>query len=300
MPLYFVRHGQTDWNKAGRFQSTTDVPLNETGLAQARAIRFELVARGVQFSAARCSPLSRAVDTARVILEGSASELVIEPRFMEVSFGDWEGRSETDLAAEFGEAYRVWRESNYTLTPPGGQSIITEAARVRPAVEEMLASALCGEALIVAHQAVMMAMKVALTGRSDVESARDFRQNNEGGVEGRVVGDQLSAVSCQQGYTPVAATIVAVFINSEGQTSKQVRRNCARRYHPSRHELGYLGYSFRTSDLAVVAPWRFRFKASLFGTSLPLPPGSRLVASLRAITREHLTQLASPRCLGWV
>lgn len=179
MPLYFVRHGQTDWNKAGRFQSTTDVPLNATGLAQARAIREELALRGVRFAQARCSPLSRAVDTARIILEGSGTELLVEPRFLEVSFGDWEGRSEADLAAEFGETYRNWRESNYTLTPPGGQSIITEAPRVQPAVEELLAAASIGDALVVAHQAVMMAMKVVLTGRTDVDSARDFRQNND-------------------------------------------------------------------------------------------------------------------------
>lgn len=179
MPLYFVRHGQTDWNKAGRFQSTTDVPLNSTGLVQARAIRAELASRGVHFAAARCSPLRRAVDTARIILESSGTELVIEPQFLEVSFGDWEGWSEADLAAEFGDTYRYWRESNYTLAPPGGQSIITEAPRVKPAVEGLLEAARAGNALIVAHQAVMMAMKVALTGRTDADSARDFRQNND-------------------------------------------------------------------------------------------------------------------------
>jgi broad specificity phosphatase PhoE len=179
MPLYFVRHGQTDWNKGGRFQSTTDVPLNETGLAQARAIRDELAARAVRFTAARCSPLSRARDTAAILLASSGLEAQVEPRFMEVSFGDWEGWQVDDLEREFGAQYREWRESNYTLAPPGGQSILSEAPRVRPALLELLPLAVGADVLIVAHQAVMMAMKVALTGRSDVASAAQFRQNND-------------------------------------------------------------------------------------------------------------------------
>jgi broad specificity phosphatase PhoE len=132
--------------------------LNGRGFRE-RSIRDELLARGIVFSAARCSPLSRAVDTARIILDGSATKLVVEQRFLEVSFGDWEGWSEADLAAKYGEGYRAWREANYTQTPPGGQSIISEAPRVKPAVEEMLDSARSGDALIVAHQAVMMAMR---------------------------------------------------------------------------------------------------------------------------------------------
>jgi len=179
MPLYFVRHGQTDWNKAGRFQSTTDVPLNATGLAQAAAIRDELLARAVRFAEARSSPLSRARDTAAIILDGSGLEAQVEPRFMEVSFGDWEGWQVDDLAREFGQRYIDWRESNYTLAPPGGQSILSEAPRVRPALLELLPLAESADVLIVAHQAVMMAMKVALTGRTDAQSAAQFRQNND-------------------------------------------------------------------------------------------------------------------------
>jgi broad specificity phosphatase PhoE len=179
MPLYFVRHGQTDWNKGGRFQSVTDVPLNETGLAQAQAIRAELLARSVVFGEARCSPLGRARDTAAIILEGCGVELVVEPRFMEVDFGEWEGWHVDDLAREFGERYTSWRDSHYTLAPPGGQSVLSEAPRVRPALLEMLPAAVRGDALIVAHQAVMIAMKIALSGRTDIPAAAEFRQNND-------------------------------------------------------------------------------------------------------------------------
>lgn len=179
MPLYIVRHGETDWNAAKRFQSVTDVPLNARGRAQAAALRGELARRGVSFSAARCSPLSRAVDTARIILEGSATELLIEPRLIEVSLGSFEGRLEVDLRAELGPAYDAWRAAQYMQAPPGGESILEAAARVAPALDELRPLATGGAVLIVAHQAVNMALKVALSGRRDIESASQFRQNND-------------------------------------------------------------------------------------------------------------------------
>ena len=178
MALYLVRHGQTDWNREKRFQSTTDVPLNETGLAQAWLIREQLLKRGVVFTLARSSPLSRAVDTARIILEGTDTPFVPEPGLMEVSLGDFEGRLEDDLRLELGPAYDVWRDTQYTMAPPGGESIIEGARRVAQYLEPLREAATGGHILIVAHQAINMAIKVALSGRSDVASAATFRQDN--------------------------------------------------------------------------------------------------------------------------
>jgi probable phosphoglycerate mutase len=178
MALYLVRHGQTDWNREKRFQSTTDVPLNETGLAQAWQIRSELEKRGVVFTLARSSPLVRAVDTARIIIDGTDTPYAPEPGFMEVSLGDFEGRLEADLRAEMGPAYDEWREKQYTVAPPGGESIIDGAERVRQYLEPLREAATLGHVLIVAHQAVNMAIKVAISGRKDITSAASFRQDN--------------------------------------------------------------------------------------------------------------------------
>ena len=68
MALYLIRHGETDWNREQRFQSTTDMPLNARGVSQALAIRDLLRRRGVTFAAARSSTLSRALQTASIIL----------------------------------------------------------------------------------------------------------------------------------------------------------------------------------------------------------------------------------------
>lgn len=179
MPLYLVRHGETDWNREKRFQSITDVPLNANGLAQARALRAELARRGVAFSTARCSPLSRAIDTARIVLEGTATPLVIEPAFIEVSLGSFEGVLEADLRERMGVDYARWRAMEYTVAAPGGESIIDGSKRVREALFALREDSMRGNVLIVAHQAVNMAMKVALSGRTDVASAAVFRQNND-------------------------------------------------------------------------------------------------------------------------
>lgn len=179
MPLYLVRHGETDWNREKRFQSRTDVPLNELGLAQARAVRDELKRRDVLFTEARSSPLGRAVETARVILDGSGLEAQVEDAFIEIDFGGFEGRLEAELREEYGEAFTAWRASEYTMvSPAGGESIITGAERVRDPLLALAGEARSGNVLVVAHQAVNMAMKVALSGKKDVASAATFRQRN--------------------------------------------------------------------------------------------------------------------------
>lgn len=179
MPLYIVRHGETDWNREKRFQSYTDVPLNATGLAQAAAMRDELRRRGVRFATARCSPLTRAVATARIILEGAETPLRIEPTFTELSLGEFEGVLEADLRARLGQEFARWRALEYTLAAPRGESILDGAERVRAALLALRPDAAAGHVLIVAHQGVNMALKVALSGRTDVASAALFRQNND-------------------------------------------------------------------------------------------------------------------------
>jgi len=179
MALYLVRHGETDWNREKRFQSRTNVPMNENGIRQAEAIRDELRKRKVKFTLARCSPMGRAVQTAQIILEGTGIEAVSEPLFIELDFGAFDGRLESELREEYGARFDAWRESQYTQAPPGGgEDIISAAVRVQPALDKLFVPASQGDVLVVAHQAVNMAMKVAISGKQDVKSAATFRQQN--------------------------------------------------------------------------------------------------------------------------
>lgn len=89
MKLYLIRHGETDWNKEGRMQGQTDIPLNEKGIELA----YE-TAKGMQdihFDLCISSPLQRARKTADIVLEGRDVPVIEEPLIQEICFGDWEG-----------------------------------------------------------------------------------------------------------------------------------------------------------------------------------------------------------------
>ncbi len=89
MKLYLLRHGETDWNVTWRLQGSTDVPLNETGIAQAQdaAIRY----KDIPFTQVYTSPLQRAVCTARIIAESHGLPVIVDERIREMNFGLLEG-----------------------------------------------------------------------------------------------------------------------------------------------------------------------------------------------------------------
>lgn len=86
--LYIVRHGETEWNKIGKYQGITDVPLNENGIAQAKACGNAL--KDVHFDRILSSDLSRALVTAETIRGNRQLEITTDERLREINFGDWE------------------------------------------------------------------------------------------------------------------------------------------------------------------------------------------------------------------
>ncbi|MDH3376649.1 MAG: histidine phosphatase family protein [Gammaproteobacteria bacterium] len=179
MPVYFIRHGQTDWNRQRRFQSRSDIPLNATGINQARRVQAVLTQREVRFATAYCSPLARARVTAEIILEGSAVCVEADARLMEIALGEYEGRLETELSDELGAAFAAWRSALFTVAAPGGESLSEAMDRVRPLVQRWPDVAIRGDILIVAHQAINMAMKAVISDRCDHASLQAFRQDND-------------------------------------------------------------------------------------------------------------------------
>ncbi|MGN6444947.1 histidine phosphatase family protein [Amnibacterium sp.] len=117
--LVLVRHGETEWNRVGRVQGRTDLPLNDTGREQARATARRL--RGDRFDAVVASPLSRAAETADLIADGlgiGPVELVDD--LVERHYGDAEGMTGADLDARWGgrlEAQETREEVVARVTP---------------------------------------------------------------------------------------------------------------------------------------------------------------------------------------
>ncbi|MBO4592414.1 MAG: histidine phosphatase family protein, partial [Eubacterium sp.] len=87
--LYIIRHGKTDWNVMHKLQGKTDVPLNDEGRAMAEQAREEY--QDVHFDIAFCSPLSRARETAEILLRGRDIPIITDDRLTEMSFGIYEG-----------------------------------------------------------------------------------------------------------------------------------------------------------------------------------------------------------------
>lgn len=95
MILYMIRHGETDWNVERKLQGMTDIPLNANGRRVAELTREGL--RDVKFDMAFSSPLSRAKETAEIILEGRDVEIIEDERIREVGFGTFEGTDSSEF-----------------------------------------------------------------------------------------------------------------------------------------------------------------------------------------------------------
>lgn len=89
MKIYVTRHGQTDYNKKELMQGRIDIPLNETGMEQARATKTKI--GDVKFDAVYASPLTRAVQTASIIGDIDPSNIITDERIIEADFGKYDG-----------------------------------------------------------------------------------------------------------------------------------------------------------------------------------------------------------------
>jgi broad specificity phosphatase PhoE len=122
--IVFVRHGQTEVNREGRFQGRLDPPLTDLGAEQAR-----LVARGLADCGAELvltSPLQRASDTARAIAEAVGVTVEVDERLVEIDYGDWDGQP---LGSVSRAQWARWRD-DADFTPPGGESLVAVGERV--------------------------------------------------------------------------------------------------------------------------------------------------------------------------
>jgi probable phosphoglycerate mutase len=100
--ILLARHGETDWNAARRVQGHTDVPLNERGREQARALAEELADEPLE--AVYASDLLRAHETARIVAERKGLHVTVLPELRERNFGTWEGLTDVEVFERFPQA----------------------------------------------------------------------------------------------------------------------------------------------------------------------------------------------------
>lgn len=115
--LAFLRHGVTGWNREGRIQGRTDIPLDGEGRDRLDRLALPEAWRGAVLHA---SPLSRAVETARRL--GGGRPVRTDARLIEMDWGAWEGRHGAALRADPASGYRDIEQWGWDFRPPGGES----------------------------------------------------------------------------------------------------------------------------------------------------------------------------------
>jgi broad specificity phosphatase PhoE len=173
--LLFVRHGETAWNEAGRYQGRSDPPLSPKGEAQARAVAESL--RHGAIGMIISSPLRRAYQTALAVGDNAGLSIVRDERLAELGFGDWEGLTQAEVKRLWPELLRQWKRFPDNVRFPHGECLalaqqrLTSFLRCPPWTPE----AGQGMIVVVAHAAIiriarLMAQRMPLAAYREVHA----------------------------------------------------------------------------------------------------------------------------------
>ncbi|GEO25801.1 phosphoglycerate mutase [Alicyclobacillus acidoterrestris] len=143
MDIWLIRHGETDWNVSGRVQGWTDIPLNQTGRAQAQKLASYL--EGIPFRQIYASDLSRALNTARAIAEKTGTPISTTRRLREQYFGQAEG------------LLREEKERRFPNGIPGAETPQDVEERIRQFLTDLVATPVPGRVILATHGGVVRA-----------------------------------------------------------------------------------------------------------------------------------------------
>lgn len=169
--IYLCRHGVTDWNRDGRWQGQTDVPLNETGRLQAAALAESL--RGVPLVAVYTSTLQRAIQTGQIVARLHGIPLFHDARLREMHLGLWEGTQRADRARLDQQVMAAWRDTPRRIRPPGGESIDELDERVSAALYDIITAYPDASVCMVGHRMTNAVIRSQVLGRPLEETLAD-------------------------------------------------------------------------------------------------------------------------------
>ncbi|HEU4979386.1 MAG TPA: histidine phosphatase family protein [Solirubrobacteraceae bacterium] len=160
--IYLARHGQTAYNREGRFQGLGSVPLDDTGREQARALAEEAGRHPI--ATLVCSPLARARETADIVGARIGLEPREDARFEETDTGEWTDRSFAEVSAEDPEGFARFQAGDPTWRFPGGESFAEQSERVQAGLADLRARPAEHPVLVVCHRGVIRLALAALRG----------------------------------------------------------------------------------------------------------------------------------------
>lgn len=168
--LYLVRHGATDLTTEDRFSGSIGVDLSEEGRWQAARLGERLRSEGV--SVVYSSPLSRTLETARIIVASTACPIEQRDDLREIRHGHWEGMTRKDVETRFPDEYAAWEEDPFTFAPTGGESGVAVLARALPVIRDIVTRHRGERVLVVSHKATIRLLLSSLLG-FDARGYRD-------------------------------------------------------------------------------------------------------------------------------
>ncbi len=163
--VYLARHGETAWNREGRWQGHTDVVLNDAGMEQARRLAERLHGAGIV--AVRASDLARAWQSAEIVAAAlGVGSVIRDPDLRERGFGCFEGLTRAECEARFPDEWARYR-GDVRLGPPGGEPQQAVVARMRAGVlRAAQAVPPAAASLIISHGGAMRALIASITGHA--------------------------------------------------------------------------------------------------------------------------------------
>ncbi len=176
--IILIRHGETDWNKEGRFQGQIDIPLNDNGKRQAKQASEFL--KEINFNKAYSSSMMRPFETAKIILGKNNLKINRIDKLVEISHGLWEGKLENEIKDKWPNLLEDWHNNPESVIMPEGESIKDVALRSIFAWESICKEQADGDTtLVVAHDAVNKTLLCHILGL-DFSNIWMIKQGNGG------------------------------------------------------------------------------------------------------------------------
>lgn len=167
--LLLARHGETDWNRDGRFQGQADTPLNDRGREQAQALAEEVNGVDVIYS----SDMRRAIETAEVVAERLRLDVKVDSRLRERGFGAWEGLTPGEIEASFRESFDRWRRGD-GFGADDAETHEAFAARIEGFLGDALARHPDETVLVIAHGGSIRVIQAVASGLDYLRDRRSI------------------------------------------------------------------------------------------------------------------------------
>ncbi len=168
--IFLIRHGNTEFNEKKLFRGHFDVPLDSTGIEQAEKTGKFL--KDIKLDIIYSSPLSRAYKTAEIIkkYQKSDMEIIREDGFIDLNFGDWEGKGYDEAKLLYPEIFEKWTRQPFKASIPGGETLYNAQDRSWETLKEIVSKSTCCFLAIVTHRVInkLLILKMLDIGESGI------------------------------------------------------------------------------------------------------------------------------------